>query len=109
MAQGHDHRTPAQTGSLTQWQAILVGIPPNVRIFGVVFVVIEIILAAIIPLADDETRKYIALGMIATGILCVIFLGISLLRTKPAPDTELYNNPSPAKRGTRRRAYAIQI
>jgi hypothetical protein len=96
MAKDRD-RTDDQSASPSRWLDALKNLPPETRIFGLVFVVIEAILAALIPVSNDQTVQYIALGMIATGLLCVLFLGIALLRTKsdtitiPAPPDENRN------------------
>jgi hypothetical protein len=82
MAQDRNRSAP-KPDKLSQWSSILSGIPAETRIFAIVFLVIEAVLAGIIPFADNETKKYIALGMVATAILCVFFVGLALLRTKP--------------------------
>ncbi len=47
----------AGSGNLGQWLAILTQIPAEIRIFGVALVIVELVLGAIIPFADVETRK----------------------------------------------------
>lgn len=108
MAQGHGDK-PLQTSKLPQWRAILSDIPPNVRFFGLVIVVVEIILGLLVPLANDQTRTYIALGIIAIGILCVIFVGISLLQTKPKPDTITLPAPPQGKDGNEVTQYKFDV